>query len=185
MEALTIRPVLTLAGRAALVAAFEAGNTIAIAEVVIGSGHYPIHDTSGIPLPEAQGRSALDSEAARAATSVVERIGSQQLSVLATIPAGDEVAVGEIGWILEDGTLFAVWSHPTDTYLYRTAMAELDIDYTFTIQDLPLDAIQVVIEEGRVPRLVQEQAQFRASLMALAEKYRGDALTILESRLQE
>lgn len=62
----------------------------------------------------------------------------------AVIDNQNEYWVNEIGFLLEDGTLFAVWSHPTIKMGYKTAVNKFLLGYNLKLVDVNIDAIEVV-----------------------------------------
>jgi len=52
--------------------------------------------------------------------------------------------VREVGFLLSDGTVFAVWSHPTTAIAYKAANVDLLLAYDLELLALPADSVTVV-----------------------------------------
>ena len=111
MSEISLDPILTDAGLAALRNADATGIAAKIAHGALG-------DVGGTPVAAVQ---ALQNERLRVACFSGGVTGNRQITLTANVAAGTpEFFVKEIGFFLEDGTLFAFWSHPEQALGYRS-----------------------------------------------------------------
>ena len=111
MSEISLDPILTDAGLAALRKADATGIAAKITHVALG-------DVGATPIPSVQ---ALQNERLRVACFSGGVTGNRQITLTANVAAGTpEFFVKEIGFFLEDGTLFAFWSHPEQALGYRS-----------------------------------------------------------------
>lgn len=111
MSEISLDPILTDAGLAALRNADATGIAAKITHVALG-------DVGATPIPSVQ---ALQNERLRVACFSGGVTGNRQITLTANVAAGTpEFFVKEIGFFLEDGTLFAFWSHPEQALGYRS-----------------------------------------------------------------
>ena len=111
MSEISLDPILTDAGLAALQNSDATGIAAKITHVALG-------DVGATPIPSVQ---ALQNERLRVACFSGGVTGNRQITLTANVAAGTpEFFVKEIGFFLEDGTLFAFWSHPEQALGYRS-----------------------------------------------------------------
>ena len=111
MSEISLDPILTDAGLAALQNSDATGIAAKITHVALG-------DVGATPIPSVQ---ALQNERLRVACFSGGITGNRQITLTANVAAGTpEFFVKEIGFFLEDGTLFAFWSHPEQALGYRS-----------------------------------------------------------------
>lgn len=111
MAEISLDPILTDAGLAAMRNADATGIAAKITHVALG-------DVGATPVPTVQ---ALQNERLRVACFSGGVTGSKQVTITANADAGmPEFFVREIGFFLENGTLFAFWSHPEQALGYRS-----------------------------------------------------------------
>lgn len=102
-------PLITNAG---LAASFNASNTGIAATIT----HIAVGDASYVPNTN---QTALVSEKQRVLVADGEKAAPTQIHLSAIIDGGDQYWINEIGFLLSDGTLLAVWSDSTP-YSYIT-----------------------------------------------------------------
>lgn len=118
--------------QAGLNAAVSAGVEIKISHVAVGtSGYAP-----------ARSRTALASEVARVPVAGAKQVNGNQWHLTADFTDG-VFAVREVGFYLSDGTLFAVWSHPTNVLFYKTALGRVVQGFDLTLDGVPAENITV------------------------------------------
>ena len=111
MSEISLDPILTDAGLAALQNSDATGIAAKITHIALG-------DVGATPIPSVQ---ALQNERLRVACFSGGITGNRQITLTANVAAGTpEFFVKEIGFFLEDGTLFAFWSHPEQALGYRS-----------------------------------------------------------------
>lgn len=111
MSEISLDPILTNAGLTALQNSDATGIAAKITHIALG-------DIGATPIPSVQ---ALQNERLRVACFSGGITGNRQITLTANVAAGTpEFFVKEIGFFLEDGTLFAFWSHPEQALGYRS-----------------------------------------------------------------
>lgn len=98
-----IRPKITAAG---LAAAFNAQNTGLAANIT----HVAFGDGDGSSYTPTGAETELANELGRAPVGGGEKDGPSQVLLQGALGDGAEFWIREVGFILEDGTLFALWS---------------------------------------------------------------------------
>ncbi|PKR53514.1 phage tail-collar fiber domain-containing protein [Thalassospira marina] len=145
MSDLTLSPVLTSAGLAAVAAANGQGLQVKITHVAVGNGGFDVRDGDDYPLPAALAKTELDAEQVRVNVYAGAVTGPQQVVVEARIDAGaPNFWVKEVGFFLEDGTLFAVWSSATLNLGFRGDLVPWIFRFVLSWTQLPADAVTVV-----------------------------------------
>jgi len=130
----TIKPLFTDAGLAAIENATGNGLQATIAEIAIGDAGY------------APGTSAvgLQNELVRVNCSAGGAVGPQEVLLEAQVPAAaPEFFVREIGFFLDDGTLLALWSDVSQVLGYRSALSPWFFKFVLKWSTLPVDSITV------------------------------------------
>lgn len=145
MSDLTLSPVLTSAGLAAVAAAHGQGMQVKITHVAVGNGGFDVRDGDDYPLPDALAKTELDAEQVRVNVYAGAVTGPQQIVVEARIDAGaPNFWVKEVGFFLEDGTLFAVWSSATLNLGFRGDLVPWIFRFVLSWTQLPADAVTVI-----------------------------------------
>ncbi|MEE1888498.1 phage tail-collar fiber domain-containing protein [Pseudomonas carassii] len=129
-----LQPVITKAGLAAVWRADNSGLAVKITHIALGTAGYS-------PSTE---QKALRTEAARHVIAGGERLGNNQLHLTAIADGAHAFWVREVGFVLEDGTLFAVWSHPSEALAYKPAGTDLLLAYDLSLSALPADSVTIV-----------------------------------------
>lgn len=120
--------IVTQAGLDKAVQAGISGVSLTIAEVAIGAnGYEPNKDMT-----------ALQNETIRKQLTGGKKVASNQIQLQVLIDDAGEVIGREIGFYLDDGTLFAIDSHPTNIITYKSASQGSKALETF---DLILDSV--------------------------------------------
>lgn len=129
-----LQPVITKAGLAAVWRADNSGLAVKITHVALGTAGYS-------PILE---QKALRAESARHVIAGGERLGDNQLHLTAIADGDRAFWVREVGFLLEDGTLFAVWSHPSEALAYKPAGTDLLLAYDLSLAALPANSVTIV-----------------------------------------
>lgn len=124
--------VITQAGLDAAVSANSSGINISITHVGAGTGRYS----------PTRFRTSLDNEISRVAVSGGSKPTSTQMHLTAEFSEG-EFAATEVGFYLSDGTLFAVWSHPSNVLFYKTELGRVLQAFDLVLEALPANNITV------------------------------------------
>jgi len=131
-----IIPIITDIGKQALFQKDIDGLKINITHVAIGSGRY---------APNTE-QTTLKNEKLREPflSSNVDK-ENYQISLNSIFKDKEkEFWVTEVGFFLDDGTLFAVWSHPTTAMSYKSLVAEPIFAFTLKLVDVNIDAIEII-----------------------------------------
>ncbi|OKH88099.1 phage tail protein [Thalassospira sp. TSL5-1] len=144
MSELSLSPILTSAGLAAVAAAHGQGLQAKITHIALGDGGYAVRDASNAPLAAAQARTAMQSEQVRVTVYAGAIPGPQQIVVEARIDAGKpNFWVKEVGFFLEDGTLFAIWSSDSLNLGFRGDLVPWVFRFALAWTQLPENAVTV------------------------------------------
>ena len=129
----SLTPVVTLAGLQAVFNATNDGLQARISHVALG-------DLGWSPNNQATG---LRRERRRVAVSNGSRINPTQIHVTAVEDGSTEYWVREVGFFLDDGTLLAIWSHPTQALAYKAGDVDLLLAFDMVLSALPADSVIV------------------------------------------
>ncbi|WP_445677604.1 phage tail-collar fiber domain-containing protein [Pseudomonas putida] len=166
-----LQPVITKAGLAAILRADNTGVAAQITHIALGTSGY---------TPSADQKS-LVAQTAKYPIAGGERLSSTLLHLTALADGDRAFWVKEIGFLLSDGTLLAVWSHPTEALAYKSASTDLLLAYDLSIQALPANS--VTIESGEAglslslaePLVAQANAMIAQHLRTLKASDKADA----------
>lgn len=129
-----LSPIITDAGLAAVFNATNNGLSARITHVALG-------DDAWTPDATATG---LQSERQRVAVSNGSRIQPNQIHITAVENGDEEYWIRELGFILDDGTLLAVWSNATQPLAYKAAGVDVLLAFDLVLSALPDDSVTVV-----------------------------------------
>jgi len=128
-----LQPVITESGLAAVWRATNDGVAAQITHIAIGDvGYTPI-----------QTQTAMHAERARYPIADGTRVSNQQIHLTALADGPGDFWVREVAFLLADGTVFAVWSHPTSVLAYKTADIDLLLAFDLELSAIPADSITV------------------------------------------
>lgn len=151
-------PTLTRAGLAAVRNAQGTGLLATIDRIAVGRGL-----SSGgalVGYRPTGGETALADEVARVpilqgaqlgGVAGTDPIGFRVLSVVPPLPGGAPVPINEVGIVLSDGTLLAVWSDPALVLAFLTAQASLELAFDLFLTALPVSSLTIVVQRPDVP----------------------------------
>ena len=128
------KPVITQAGITAVFNATNSGLEANIVAVALG-------DQSWSPTSAA---TKLKKEKRRIPVGNGNKLSPNQIHITA-IEDGQQQAywVREVGFYLEDGTLLAVWSHPSQPLAYKAPGVDLLLAFDVALSALPRSLIQI------------------------------------------
>ncbi len=129
----SLTPVITTAGLQAVLNASNDGLQAKITQVALG-------DNGWTPTNAATG---LKRQRNRVLISNGDRIQPTQIHITAVENGTTEYWVREIGFVLDDGTLLAVWSHPTQALAWKAADVDLLLAFDMLLSALPADSVVV------------------------------------------
>ncbi|MDD2059138.1 phage tail protein [Pseudomonas putida] len=157
-----LQPVITKAGLAAIWRADNTGVSAEITHVVLGSAGY---------TPRTDQKS-LQAQVAKYPIAGGERLSSTQIHLTAVADDDRAYWVREIGFLLSDGTLLAVWSHPTEALTYKPADADFVLAYDVSLAALPADSVIINSVPGGLNLTLAGPLAAQASAL-IAEQLRG------------
>lgn len=128
-----LQPLITKAGLAAIWRADNTGVAAEITHIVVGTTGYTPANT----------QTALRTQVAKYAISDGQRLSDTLIHVTAVADDTKAYWAREIGFLLSDGTLLAVWSHPTEALTYKSANAELLLAYDLSLTALPANSVTI------------------------------------------
>ena len=169
-DAAALDGVHTEAGFAALHAALQTGTMPKIASISFGYGTGPFGDprTSGAGYEPSAQQTELRGGLLTVPIGGVEEIDPYTRIYQALVPAAadgePEFFVHEVGFVLEDGTLFAVHSHPGSPRFWRGSNSDIVVAYTVTHQGVPADSV------GWIASGPEVKISFEAEFAALREE---------------
>jgi len=152
-------PIITTKGLAAV---FNAENTGYAAKVT----HIALGDNGRMP---SKGELGLTNERMRIPIADGERVNDHQIHVTALADGDTEFWVREIGFMLEDGTMLAVWSDKDSPLAYKSEAVPLLLGFDLVLEALPAQSVTVV---GTGADL---------SLAAYADKFISNAAAVINT----
>ena len=132
-----LRPTITTAGLQAVFTANHNGLEARIASVALGEAAY---------APDA-GRTTLDAEKNRLAIASGSLASPTQIHMSVIDDSDHTFWVREVGFYLEDGTLFAVYSEPDKALAYKSPEVDLLLAFDLALTGVPPDSV-TVIDQG-------------------------------------
>lgn len=151
-----LKPVLTRAGMRAVFNANDDGLQATISHIAFGANAYaPTGDET-----------ALASERVRVPIAGGSWVGDFTIHMTALLDDGPSFWIREVGIILSDGTLLAVWSDATTPLAYKTAGVPLIAAFDLTLEQLPASAI--TIQAGDIDLTLFFGSEFAAIATTLA-----------------
>ncbi|QHD01040.1 phage tail protein [Pseudomonas sp. S04] len=157
-----LQPVITKAGLAAILRADNTGISAQITHIALGSTGY---------RPD-NGQKSLVNQVAKFPISGGERLSSTLLHLTALADGTAAYWVREVGFLLSDGTLLAVWSHPTEALTYKSANTDLLLAYDLSLAALPANSVTIVSGEAGLSLSLAEPLAAQAAAL-IAEQLRG------------
>lgn len=129
----TFAPVITEAGFNAALAAKTGGFAVDITHVAVGDAGYSVATNSLGRTTQA----ALSQERQRVAIQDAREVGGGQTDISFVVDGPGDYYVREVGFFLDDGTLFAVASHPTQALIWKSEIsrAALALELVFAAVD--------------------------------------------------
>ncbi len=132
-----ITPTITDAGLNAILSASSQGLAGEITHIAFGDG-------GGSGYTPSTGADSLRNERFRVAVGGGERTGPATITVQAHLEASPAFWVREVGFVLDDGTLLAIWSDEATPLMFKTADGEAVFAFTLSLSGLPENAVNVV-----------------------------------------
>lgn len=124
-------PIITQSGLQAVLNATHDGLQAKITEIAVGEGAWSPTESA----------TALKQEQHRIPVSNGRRLQPTQLHITAVDSGNKAFWVREVGFYLEDGTLFAIWSHPTQALAWKAAGVDLLLAFDLMLSALPADSL--------------------------------------------
>ena len=177
-----ITPTITDAGLNAILSASKQGLQGDITHIALGDG-------GGDGYEPDPGADELRNERIRVPVGGGERTGPATITLQALVEASPAFWVREVGFVLSDGTLFAVWSDEDTPLLYKTADGEVVIALTLKLTGVPENSVNVVVSGPYVniifdrefaliianqARMMRQQWHFNEAFYAQHKLYPGD-----------
>ncbi len=128
---MNIMPTITEQGFAALWRADASGLQLTLSHVALGDGTYTV---TGQEI-------ALKNECQRVAITEGSLLSSHEIALAICVQSDSAYWIGEIGLLLKDGTLFALWSNAKQPLAYKAPNVDLLLDCHLALEQLPSDAI--------------------------------------------
>ncbi|SDI10291.1 hypothetical protein SAMN04488136_1648 [Vibrio xiamenensis] len=163
---------ITTLGLAAAIKAKENGIKAVLKWVSVGDAAYT----------PSKAQKVLQSEKARVEFGEFKDLSGTSIQAAAKFSGDDEYAIREIGFWLDDGTLFGVISAPDTTLNYKAAGAHCIQPFTLNLSALPTDAVTVEVGTENLNILIDAEfailAKTQVDQMHLAIKQEWRLLEI-------
>ncbi|WP_410952476.1 phage tail protein [Pseudomonas sp. S1(2024)] len=157
-----LQPVITKVGLAAILRADNTGIAAQITHIALGtSGYTPSND-----------QKSLVNQVAKFPISGGERLSSTLLHLTALADGAAAYWVREVGFLLSDGTLLAVWSHSSEALTYKSANTDLLLAYDLSLAALPANSVTIVSGEAGLSLSLAEPLAAQAAAL-IAEQLRS------------
>lgn len=130
-----LQPVITKAGLAAIFNEANNGLSAEITHIVVG--------TSGYTVLPGTDQKVLRAQVGKYPIAGGEKLTSTLLHLTAVADGPSAFWVRELGFLLSDGTLLAVWSHPTEALAYKPAGDQLLLAYDLSLAALPANSVTI------------------------------------------
>lgn len=157
---------LTVAGLQRAVAAVTNGARVAISHAAAGEGAYAVAtDADGLAT-----QTALVAERERVPLAGGGDVDGRQVSLSFALDGAASYWVRELGFILDDGTLFAVWSASGRTLAWKSIETPLVLGFDLALGQLPDGAVEIVV--GAPPIELVLTREFAAVATAIANLQR-------------
>ena len=165
-----LQPIITCAGLQAVLNASNDGLQAKLTHIALG-------DVGWQPDSNA---TALQQECQRIPISSSSRLQSNQLHITAVENGNQNYWVREIGLLLADGTLLAVWSDPEKALAWKSADVDLLLAFDLLLTAFPADSVVIDGTGGLELRPATEQQRGIVRLATIEEAKQGtDALTAI------
>jgi len=142
-----LQPIITDAGLQAVFAASNDGLSMRITHIALGADAYN----------PTRAQTRLRNEKARFPVADGTRVSPTQIHLSAIADGTSQFWVREVGFILEDGTLLAVWSDPDQPLAYKTANVDLLLAFDLSLAALPADSVTVVSSGAGLNLVLSEE----------------------------
>ena len=126
-------PIITNAGINAIFNHDQNGFKAEISHVAIGDSYYTPN----------QSRTSLSNERLRVPIAAGQIIDDKTLHITALFDDSASFWVREIGFFLSDGTLLAVYSHPTQAIAYKNGNTNFKLAFDLLLTSLPPDSVTI------------------------------------------
>lgn len=131
---MAIAPIITTAGLGAVFNATHDGVNANISHIALGDGAWS-------PTADA---SELENEINRISISGGERLGEHQIHITAVENGAQEYWIREVGFYLDDGTLFALWSDTDQALAYKAANVDVLLAFDLVLSAVPDGRVDVL-----------------------------------------
>lgn len=157
-----LQPVITKAGLSAIWRQDNTGLAAQITHVVVGTAGYTPVNT----------QTALRAQVAKIPISDGEKLSETLLHVTALADGPLAIWVREIGFLLSDGTLLAVWSSSGDPLAYKPAGSDLLLAYDLSLTALPPGSVTITSTGAGLNLTLSEELAAMATA-SIADMLRG------------
>jgi hypothetical protein len=157
-----LQPVITKAGLSAIWRQDNTGLAAQITHVVVGTAGYTPVNT----------QTALRAQVAKIPISDGEKLSETLLHVTALADGPLAIWVREIGFLLSDGTLLAVWSSAGDPLAYKPAGSDLLLAYDLSLTALPPGSVTITSTGAGLNLTLSEELAALATA-SIADMLRG------------
>lgn len=136
----TFTPVITEAGFAAALAAKTGGFAVDITHVAVGSSGYVVPTNANGKATQTE----LFGEQQRVEIQDARDVGNGQTDISFVIDGEGDYFIKEVGFFLDDGTLFAIASHPTQGLIWKSSISRAAIALELVLEAVDPTSINIV-----------------------------------------
>lgn len=136
----TFTPVITEAGFAAALAAEEGGFKVNITHVAVGSSGYVVPTSANGKATQ----TALFGERQRVEIQDAREVGNGQTDISFVVEGPGDYFIKEVGFFLDDGTLFAIASHPTQGLIWKSSISRAAIALELVLEAVDPSSINIL-----------------------------------------
>ena len=140
-----LNPVITEQGLQAIFNSTHSGVAAKISKVALGDNRYSVPVNSNGHGTQ----TALRRERQRVEIADGRSAGPHQIDISFVADGAESYWVNELGFYLEDETLFAVWSDPNRSLAWKSDTVPLIVGLELVLATLPAES--VVVQSGDIP----------------------------------
>lgn len=136
----TFTPLVTKAGFAAAMAASAGGFAVNITHVAVGSSGYVVQTNSSGKATQ----TALFGERQRVEVQDARDVGNGQTDISFVVEGPGDYFIKELGFYLEDGTLFAIASDPDQGLIWKSSLSRAAIALELVFEAVDPGSVTIV-----------------------------------------
>ncbi|MFD2179539.1 phage tail protein [Veronia pacifica] len=157
-----LKPVITRAGLNAIFNATSNGFQAKVTHVALGEAAYKPNEN----------RRALDKERSRFPIARGKTVTPTQIHMSVLDNSDKSFWVREVGFFLDDGTLFAVYSEPNKALAYKSPEVDLLLAFELALSGIPADSLTIIDKGAELNILIApELAKMATAQITMMNRY--------------